>query len=171
MTSNDKPKPKAKSGMRLIEVLVVIAIVVVLAACTFDLSGLFESLSLAGFGWVAYLVRVVPRVRVDVGWLTTFLTFGLLTLIGIHLFGTWIRNKAAPSETGWRFSTSAAVFLGLVLLFTTGIAMVGVTHQTMWFFAGRDSSFSGGIRPSPRDRPSSYAGFRATLPVAVRSAA
>jgi prepilin-type processing-associated H-X9-DG protein len=112
-------------------------IVAYLLACAgfglpFDLA-----LSVA-FGWVFYLARVVPEIKV--GWGSVLLA--VLCLIGFsagsHAFLRWLYAQAmtTPPEGARRWSPrwTAALVSVVVLMFVAGMATAGVAHQMAWLF-------------------------------------
>ncbi len=95
---------------------------------------------LLAFGWLAYLVRVIPEVSVNLGAVffaaLTLLVFG----VAAHHCLRWLhRSWGANTDKGgrvwlprWTVSFTAL----LVLLFAANIAVVGVVHQTGWIVSG-----------------------------------
>lgn len=76
------------------------------------------------FGWIPFLVRVLPRVAVDRPSVAVGIAALILFTLGVHLAGRrWLR---------WRFGRSVGMTAGVGLLFAAGIAVVGMTHQVGW---------------------------------------
>lgn len=110
--------------------LTVIAIVVsfVLVAIATTIEGAFTVL----FGWIPFLGRVLPEVQPDgpsvvVGALA-LLVFG----VGVHWLGRSWRGTSGPATEQWRARWTVAIVLGVVLLFSAGISIVGISHQVAW---------------------------------------
>jgi hypothetical protein len=83
------------------------------------------------FGWISFLVRVVPEVKPDGPTVLVGAAALLLFAVGVHWLGRSWRGTANPAGR-WRARWTAAVVLGVVLLFTAGIAVIGITHQVAW---------------------------------------
>lgn len=84
------------------------------------------------FGWISFLGRVVPQAQPDgpsvvVGSLALLL-FGA----GVHWIGRSSHRPAGADAKRWRVKWTVAVLVGVVLLFTAGISVVGMTHQVAW---------------------------------------
>lgn len=101
------------------------------------------------FGWGEYLYRVLPEVKVS--WPATF--SALVCLLGVlclgHVFARWIWRETAGQtsiHSSWkpRWTLTAATIV--VLMFTAGIAAVGVTHQTTWLFKSDIYTYGGRSR-------------------------
>jgi hypothetical protein len=108
----------------------------------------FEEVRHVLVGWVLFLARVVPRVRVD--WKSVLVGLSALVLFaaGLHAAGrTW--------RPGWRLRWSLAC-VGLVfVLFTAGVALVGIVHQVGWL-ATSPEPFRVPVERARRGHPSSY---------------
>jgi hypothetical protein len=83
------------------------------------------------FGWLIFLWRTLPRMAVD--WPSVFV--GCLALVlftaGVHWAGrAWRRNVVDAPH--WKFRWSLASVAVAFLLFASGIALVGIVHQTGW---------------------------------------
>jgi hypothetical protein len=120
-----------------------IAVVVcfVLVAFATTLEGAFVVL----FGWVPFLWRSLREVKPDgpsvlVGGLALLLFAG-----GVHWLGLSWRGNANPA-TRWRTRWTAAAVLGVVLLFTAGISVIGITHQVAWLATSEQPLVGEGIR-------------------------
>lgn len=86
------------------------------------------------FGWVPFLLRVVPQIRWRWGAIGSGAVYASLLLAGGHSFLRWLyremRNPTSPPT--WRMRWTLGVFLVLVLMFTSGMATIGAAHQTAW---------------------------------------
>ncbi|HZL89120.1 MAG TPA: DUF1559 domain-containing protein [Pirellulaceae bacterium] len=100
-----------------------------------------EFVFLLVFGWIGYLLRVVPEVEWDLhGILTGLLALTVFT-VGLHAFLAWL-SRAHPIKTtdspdtcagkSWPFVRTVQIVLMTLCLFVAGISMVGVTHQVAW---------------------------------------
>ena len=103
------------------------------------LAGVFLSSDAAlalGFGWLSFLWRVVPRMTVD--WPSVMAGGAAIALFatGVHIIGRR-RRRQAPALPGtgtppWRIGWTLTIVAVVFLLFTAGIALVGITHQIGW---------------------------------------
>lgn len=102
--------------------------------CVSPLWAFFDLLIAFLFGWITYLFRVGPEATINPeGIITALLALVLLT-IGFHAFAGWLyRQTGKPGEPRvWQRRWTGAIIGVIVLMFAAGIAMVGVTHQTVW---------------------------------------
>lgn len=115
--------------------------VMLLLAC----GGILVPLDLAValvFGWVMYLLRVVPSVRVDGAGVAT--AVGCLGLLGVgsHAFCRWLYGQIGkgPSldEARWRMRWTVSGLALVVVMFVAGIAATGVAHQVGWLIGSSE---------------------------------
>lgn len=98
-----------------------------------------------GFGWVLYLARVLPEVRVNPNGLATGLVCLVLFTAGAHAFLSWLHGEMRGPEAGrWRWKWTGSLVAGLLLMFTAGLAATGVVHQVGWMLASREPLTDGG---------------------------
>jgi hypothetical protein len=111
----------------LLACLGIIAAVAVVASVPFEL---IVQLTV---GWVLFLFRVVPRVRVDAAGVVTAVVCVAALVIGLQTFAGWVtaHNRPAP-EARWRWRWTLALVGVVVLAFAAGVAAVGIVHQTGW---------------------------------------
>lgn len=134
------------------EVLIVFAsIFVLLALVGFILP--FDLLFNLVFGWIIYLYRTLPQVRIDgSGVVTAFVCLGAIA-IGLQWFLRWLvgqlpRNTAhtAPTPSAWPARRTAVILALVVLMFVAGIAAAGMGHQIVWLLTSPEPIVGGGIR-------------------------
>lgn len=97
------------------------------------------------FGWVSYLMRVLPSVTVSwdgVGIAAfSIIVFSLL----VHFFGRWYYRETANDKTTrpgrWRRRWTVAIVVVVLTMFVAGIAMVGVCHQAIWLASDEEPMF------------------------------
>ena len=82
-------------------------------------------------GWVIYVVKTLPSVRVYWPAIITACACLAGVLILGHLFARWLYNQTTGGRR-WRIRWTLAITTVVVLLFACGIAAVGITHQTAW---------------------------------------
>ncbi len=91
-------------------------------------------------GWMIYLSRVLPQVRVDRSALFTAATCTVFLLAATHRFARWLYAETFGTTAGsesrkWRWRWSAGVVAGVMLMFVAGLATIGIAHQTIWLFS------------------------------------
>lgn len=89
-------------------------------------------------GWVNYLVRVVPRTGFTWDGVLTGVVCLVLLIFGLHGFLRWLHGEICRQDgrTGdWRFRWTASIVALVVLMFASGIATVGIVHQTTWLLS------------------------------------
>ena len=83
-------------------------------------------------GWVPFLHRVLPSIHMRWDSMASTAIYAVAFLIGCHLFLRWLHREMRPVGQRWRLRWTAGGFLVVLLAFASGIAMVGVVHQTGW---------------------------------------
>jgi prepilin-type processing-associated H-X9-DG protein len=101
-----------------------------------------EAPAALALGWVAFLTRVLPRLSPDGPTVAVSLAAVVLFTAGFHwLARTWRRHAAAQTATAvgpWRLRWSLAVVVLIFLMFTAGVAMIGVAHQLGWLLTAKE---------------------------------
>jgi prepilin-type N-terminal cleavage/methylation domain-containing protein/prepilin-type processing-associated H-X9-DG protein len=136
-----------RRGFTLIELLVVIAIIAVLF---YMLLGDGTPLYIIA-GWVWFLARVVPQIQVSPSGIATGMICLSLFVFGFHRFMHWAVRSAPAGEAGheqsrWRFRWTAGITALVIVMFTAGIAAVGVVHQIGWMATSPEPTYTGGMR-------------------------
>jgi hypothetical protein len=134
---------------RLVEIGVVLSVFLVLvclAGCLFP----FQILYYLAVGWAYYLYRIVPEVQVSWSGVATAAVCLALLAVGLHRFLGWLytgrgESLAEPARQ-WPARWTAAMLGVVVLMFVSGIAAVGVTHQTAWLATSPEPILDGGMR-------------------------
>lgn len=93
------------------------------------------------FGWLYFLFRVVPKTSAD--WPTALLgVFCVIAfVIGLHYTLNWFLQQSPATSTArlkWRLQSTIAIASILVLMFAAGTAMVGATHQFIWWLSSSE---------------------------------
>jgi prepilin-type processing-associated H-X9-DG protein len=98
------------------------------------------------FGWLAYVARVLPDMRIAWDGVATGLLCLALFAFGLHRTLRWLhgeiqkaRGVAAEEQRSWSPRWSAALVALIVLMFIVGIAATGIVHQTGWLIVSRRS--------------------------------
>ncbi|WP_417393818.1 DUF1559 domain-containing protein [Gimesia chilikensis] len=97
-------------------------------------------------GWIIYLWRVVPTLTLSSSGTLWFLYPLILFLIGVHLVGrklfrgtpdTVKRTESTKGVSRWRLRWTVTLVSLLLVLITSGISLIGISHQ-LWWMATRD---------------------------------
>jgi prepilin-type processing-associated H-X9-DG protein len=83
------------------------------------------------FGWIGFIVRVFPQITVNASGLAMAGIALAASALLAHVLGRWLWNGSHPDRP-WRARWTVSFLLLIVVLFGAGIAMVGITHQTVW---------------------------------------
>jgi prepilin-type processing-associated H-X9-DG protein len=97
-------------------------------------------------GWLAYLERVMPKVRIAWDGVASGALCLILFTVGLHRTLMWFHGevqKAGRREDQtrrpWSFRWTASLFAQIVLMFVVGISAAGIVHQVGWLIASRRS--------------------------------
>jgi hypothetical protein len=102
------------------------------------------------FGWVPYLLRVVPRLTVRWDMIASTAVYLVLLAAGTHFFLRWlyreVKRAAAPAEPPppWKWRRTLGGLVVVLLMFAAGTAAVGITHQTAWLVRSPESLYRRG---------------------------
>ena len=95
-------------------------------------------------GWFHYLLRVVPQIKPEPATVATAIACLAVVVFGVHGFARWLYRAMAPNEKPvWSWRWTARIVSVIVLMFTVGIAAVGITHQSAWLAISDGPFFSG----------------------------
>lgn len=104
------------------------------------------------FGWVLFLIRVIPEIQVNLGSvLSAIVCLGGLGF-GLHYFLRWSYSQRqslgveSPAPRQWQLRWTLSLLAVVVLMFVAGVSAVGITHQTTWLLTSPEPMASGGIR-------------------------
>lgn len=126
--------------------LVLLLMFLVLLTCM-GFSALPEFVFYLALGWVVFLARVLPQVRVAWDGVATGIVCLALFAAGAHGFATWLYAEVRRAEgrpgPRWRPRWTAASVAVVVLMFVAGLATVGVVHQAGWLLRSRIVEFDG----------------------------
>lgn len=122
-------KPASRSWGKKIWWGLKVAVVVIILIFFLGLFSLLELPFRLVFGWVFYLVEVVPQTRINPELLLSSSAALLLSITGMQ----WLMRKFCDrNRWPWRFTLAWCGIL--VVMFGTSIAAVGIVHQTGWLF-------------------------------------
>lgn len=97
-------------------------------------------------GWIYFPLRTMPQVTID--WPTAFLgsVSSLMFVAGLHRMMRWVWATIPPvgevAVSRWTWRSSLVVSSMLFVLFASGTAIVGATHQFIWLVSGRSDTGS-----------------------------
>jgi len=122
--------------VRILTAVAIVASFILIAVLT-TIEGAFTIL----IGWIPFLGRVLPEAEPDgPSVLVGALALLLFTAV-VHGFGR-SRNRTAGR---WRIRWTLALVLGVLLLFTAGISLVGITHQIAWLSTSEQPMLGEGL--------------------------
>jgi hypothetical protein len=159
--------------MRFVNGLAVVGVLLFFVVCM-GLTLPFEIAFWVFFGWGLFLERVLPQITVDRGGVATALVALTLFTIGLHRFLCWLStaSNAADSQTAessapvpghtahWRLRWTAAMVGFTVLMFTAGIAMVGLTHHVVWLVGSQRPTIDSSMGVETAQRTAAEHGLR-----------
>lgn len=131
--------------------------VVMLITCAgrpFDL--IAEAVVYIGFGWIGFLRSVLPQVTFNWAGVATAIGCLIAIAIGSHLFLRWLWANAGrrdhAAHTAWRPRWTAALVGSVVMMFASGICVVGTAHQTAWLLTSKERlvGYSQSVREGAR---------------------
>lgn len=104
------------------------------------------------FGWVWYLIRVVPQVGVAWDGVLTAAVCLVLFLAGSHAVLAWLyehlgseAEKGDPAPRRWKPRWTAALGLLIVLMFVAGLSTAGIVHQAGWLLTSPEPLVHSGM--------------------------
>lgn len=90
-------------------------------------------------GWIVYLTRVLPEVTVGWDGIATFVVGIFVFTLLLHNIAAWLRWEMSGQTLFWKWRSTFTVVGLVIMMFVSGIAMIGVTHQSIWL-ATQDES-------------------------------
>ncbi len=95
------------------------------------------------FGWIPFLKRTLPQVTFDWSAVALAVICGTLVVLGLHWFCSWLNRqialgKSESQKTEWPWRWSAGISIGLLLLFSTCVAIIGIVHQVGWWIGSNE---------------------------------
>lgn len=121
------------------------AIVAMILGYVFNIPSIllpFEFLFHLFLGWLIFLLKSIFRVTVSLPGVITFVVVLALFTTGIHFAGRhWYRLRSSVNKTiplrRWQLKRTVQIVLTIVLLFASGISIVGVAHQGAWLMTSK----------------------------------
>ncbi len=106
---------------------IVLCIVGVLAI----VSLFFDAGQTVFFGWVGYLLRVLPQVNPDPKTVAVGIAAIIAFAIGVHWLGQAFANRKTDGPR-WTIRGTMAATVLVFVMFTSAVAIVGVVHMSLW---------------------------------------
>ena len=90
-------------------------------------------------GWIYFPLHTLPQMTVDWPSLAVGLVGLALFVVLLHVTLSWFaaNGSFAPGHQGWCWRSSLVIAGMLLLMFLSGISLVGATHQLIWMQTGR----------------------------------
>jgi hypothetical protein len=131
--SNDQPeKPLPQTIIsKPLQIVLIILLLLILVMLGDPTGYALTPLWLVLFGWIPFLVRNVQAMSWHSEALITWASCLLLFILVLHVSAVWFFRSWRPSVR-WRKRWSVLGAAGITLLFTAGIAVIGIIHQTTW---------------------------------------
>lgn len=138
-----------RRGFTLRETLVATALCFLLFGCLLG-PAIPYALFMAAFGWIRFLLRVVPQVTISWAGAATAAVCSVAFLLGTHWFLRWLyaewRQNGASSEPStelrpadsWKLRWTVGLTSVAVLMFVAGICVTGLAHQTAWLATSKE---------------------------------
>jgi hypothetical protein len=95
------------------------------------------------FGWIFFLKRTLPQVIFNWSGVAWAVICAALVVWGVHWFCSWLyrqigNQKSELPKREWTWRWSSGICLGMLLLFSTCIAITGAVHQIGWLFGSNE---------------------------------
>lgn len=140
----------------MVVILIVLPVLLLCIGFPLDLAWVLLS------GSVTFLWRVIPQLQVRWDLVISTCVYALLLAVGAHFFLRWLYARLhAPASVSvpvaedprglkpaiqlqpsvWRVGWTLRAFAIVLLMFISGTAMVGMTHQTVWLARSPEPMF------------------------------
>jgi hypothetical protein len=111
----------------------------------------FDVVCALAFGWILFLMRVLPEVRINWDGVATAATCLVFFAIGSHVFLGWFYQQVAgekdPVDRRWRRRWTGWLVGGILLMFVSGLTAAGIVHQVGWLITSSEPIVQGGMGP------------------------
>jgi prepilin-type processing-associated H-X9-DG protein len=131
-------------AMTRIQVAVICGVIAVLGLCLLPSVPIDIAINLT-LGWVAFLARVVPGVRIGWGGVATGVVCLVLFATGSHYLLGWLYEQMrgtdgvdVPVDGRWKPRWTASLITVVVTMFFAGLATTGVAHQVGWLLTSKE---------------------------------
>ena len=103
----------------------------IIGGLALSVAACFEPFQTLLFGWVGFLLRVLPRFTADRATVFVSVAAAVLFTAGLHWAG-----RAWRSDWKWRYSAGLTVIL--FVMFAAAVAMVGTFHMAAWYATAKE---------------------------------
>lgn len=123
--------------------VIVLALMILAGMCLVSPTALEQLL----LGWLYFPGRTLPQATVDRPTAVLGAVCAAAFVFGLHRTMRWLLSQMASKIAGipdrWRFRSTLALSLGVILLFAAGTAMVGASHQIVWLITSDEQQTEG----------------------------
>jgi hypothetical protein len=95
---------------------------------------LIQICAMVCFGWIGFVQRVLPEWRWSSSAIISFIVLASALLFGAHIFLRRVYKNFRPDAPAWPYRLTLRFAALVIIIFLTGIATIGVVHQTAWLF-------------------------------------
>ncbi len=90
-------------------------------------------------GWLPFLAHVGPKVHVRWDAIVSTAIYAAIFVAGAHYFLRWLFREMSREgrQQHWRWSWTICGFVIVLLMFTAGMAAIGIVHQTAWLASSK----------------------------------
>lgn len=93
---------------------------------------------LLAFGWIKYLERTLPNVRINWDAVALAVICSALVLIGVHSFGKLLLRHIKGASARWSWRATGLIYFSLWMLFAFTLAATGLYYQVAWQMASKE---------------------------------
>ncbi|MCE9568060.1 MAG: DUF1559 domain-containing protein [Planctomycetes bacterium] len=147
--ATELPKEPVSRGCGTVLALVSLPLIVCFLICA-GIEAIVQVPVIVGFGWPWYLKRVVPQLSPDPWVVGTAIVCLVGFTLGSHKFLKWLYAASSTEPRHWRWKWTALLVGLVVLMFTAGIAFIGMIHQTSWIVRSPESLVRSSWEAAPR---------------------
>lgn len=109
----------------------------------------FEQLLL---GWLYFLLNTIPKMTIDRPSAIVGAICVLLFVVGLHRTACWWTTTGHRENDGesirWTWRSTLVTSATLFVLFGSGTALVGASHQVIWLLSGRREANADSVAPA-----------------------
>jgi hypothetical protein len=113
-------------------------LILAVALCLLAFAISVDSVGILLFGWAYYVADAAPKVKLDWASIAVGAIALFLLGVGVHLAGRAFQNwriREYRAVQPWRFRWTIGAIMVLVLLFSSGLAVIGMAHQLAWLLS------------------------------------
>ncbi|HEX4795281.1 MAG TPA: hypothetical protein VH370_15910 [Humisphaera sp.] len=103
------------------------------------------------FGWITFISRTARQVHFRWDLIGSAAVYAFLLIVGSQLFLRWLyrevratRTDANVPQTSWKWRWTLSGFAIVLLMFVSGMSVIGAIHQTTWFMRSQEPLYKRG---------------------------